>query len=294
MTNKHGVTIIIPAYNEEEGIKDVINGVKRMGEVYEIIVVDDCSTDNTYQLATEAGVTVIHHSYNKGMGAAIKTGARHATGDILVFMDGDGQHNPEYIPSILRYIGECDMVVGERTKESKTSFIRNVGNKVLILIANYLAGVKIPDLTSGFRAVKKEVFMMFIHLLPNSFSSSATITLALLQEGFNVKFVPIKVLKRSEKSRSKLNPLKDGFRFTWIIVRMIVLFEPFKIFLPISAILFLAGLVYLIYELVVDLNVPDSSVLLIIASIIIFFFGILADQVSALRRQIKGGGQDRD
>ena len=174
MTNKLNVTIIIPAYNEEEGIVDVINGIKRLDRGYEVIVVDDGSTDNTYKVTSDIGVRVIRHPYNKGMGAAIKTGARYAERDILLFMDGDGQHNPEYIPSFLHYIEEYDMVVGARTKESETSFMRNLGNKILTLIASYLAGMKIPDLTSGFRAIKKEVFMKFIHLLPNAFSSSAT------------------------------------------------------------------------------------------------------------------------
>lgn len=287
MTDKLNVTIIIPAYNEEEGIVDVINGIKRLDRGYEVIVVDDGSTDNTYQVASDTGVRVIRHPYSKGNGAAIKTGARYAGGDVLLFMDGDGQHNPEDIPSILHHIGEYDMVIGARTKEPKAFFMRNIGNKILMLLASYLTGIKILDLTSGFRAVKKEVFMRFIHFLPNTFSYPTTITMALLQEGFNVKFIPIKAAKRTKKSRSKVNPLRDGVRFVLIIIRMIVLFEPMKVFLPISVIAFLMGFGYLIYELVLHLNVPDASVLLIVASILIFFFGILADQISAIRRHIR-------
>ena len=287
MTNKPDATIIIPAYNEEEGIAAVITQLKELSENYEILVVDDGSTDNTYKLATDTGVKVIRHPYNKGNGAAIKTGARHAEGDILLFMDGDGQHNPEYIPSIIHHIKEYDMVVGARTKESKTFFIRNVGNKILILIASYLSGVKIPDLTSGFRAIKKEIFMKFIHLLPNTFSYPTTITLALLLEGFNVKFIPIKTFKRVKGSKSKVNPLKDGFRFVLTIIRIITLFNPLKVFLPISIILFFMGFSYLSYELVLHLNVPDSAILLIVSSILIFFFGILADQISSLRRELR-------
>ena len=289
MTNKPNVTIIIPAYNEEEGITNVISQLKELSENenYEILVVDDGSIDSTYKLASETGVKVIRHPYNKGNGAAIKTGARHAEGDILLFMDGDGQHNPEYIPNIIHYIKEYDMVVGARTKESKSFFIRNFGNKVLILIASYLSGVKIPDLTSGFRAIKKEVFMRFIRLLPNSFSYPTTLTLSLLLEGFNVKFIPIKTFKRVKGSKSKVNPVKDGFRFVLTIIRIITLFNPLKVFLPISIILFFMGFSYLCYELALHLNVPDSAILLIVSSILIFFFGILADQISSLRREIR-------
>lgn len=287
MTNTPDVTIIIPAHNEEEGITDVITQLKALSGNYEILVVDDGSTDNTHKLASETGVKVIRHPYNKGNGAAIKTGARHAEGDILLFMDGDGQHNPEYIPNILHYIKEYDMVVGARTKESESFFIRNLGNKVLILTASYLSEFKIPDLTSGFRVIKKEVFMNFIHLLPNTFSYPTTLTLSLLLEGFNVKFVPIKSFARTKGSKSKVNPLKDGIRFFLMIIRIITIFNPLKVFLPVSILLFIIGFLYGIVHTVYYFNIPDGAVLLILSSILIFFFGILADQISSLRREIK-------
>jgi glycosyltransferase involved in cell wall biosynthesis len=287
MTNKPDVTIIIPAHNEEEGISDVITQLKALSGNYEILVVDDGSTDNTHKLASDTGVKVIRHPYNKGNGAAIKTGARHAEGDILLFMDGDGQHNPEYIPNILHYIKEYDMVVGARTKESESFFIRNLGNKVLILTASYLSEFKIPDLTSGFRVIKKEVFMNFIHLLPNTFSYPTTLTLSLLLEGFNVKFVPIKSFTRTKGSKSKVNPLKDGIRFFLMIIRIITIFNPLKVFLPVSILLFIIGFLYGIVHTVYYFNIPDGAVLLILSSILIFFFGILADQISSLRREIK-------
>jgi glycosyltransferase involved in cell wall biosynthesis len=287
MTNTPDVTIIIPAHNEEEGISDVITQLKALSGNYEILVVDDGSTDNTHKLASDTGVKVIRHPYNKGNGAAIKTGARHAEGDILLFMDGDGQHNPEYIPNILHYIKEYDMVVGARTKESESFFIRNLGNKVLILTASYLSEFKIPDLTSGFRVIKKEVFMNFIHLLPNTFSYPTTLTLSLLLEGFNVKFVPIKSFTRTKGSKSKVNPLKDGIRFFLMIIRIITIFNPLKVFLPVSILLFIIGFLYGIVHTVYYFNIPDGAVLLILSSILIFFFGILADQISSLRREIK-------
>ena len=284
---KPELSITIPIYNEEEGILNLITKLKKLPENYDILIVDDGSTDSTYELASSTGIKVIRHPYNKGNGAAIKTGALHARGDILLFMDGDGQHNPEYIPDILQYIEEYDMVVGARTEEFKGFSIRNTGNKVLILLASYLTGFKIQDLTSGFRAIKKESFMRFIHLLPNTFSSPSTITLALLQEGMNVMFVPIKTFKRVKGSKSKINPLKDGFRFILMIIRMVTLFNPLKVFVPVSIFLFIIGFLYILYSLIFYLDVPDGAVLLILSSIIIFFFGILADQVSNLRRGIK-------
>ena len=286
MTNKPDVTIIIPAHNEEEGIADVINGVKQLNKGYEIIVVDDGSTDNTYKLASETGVKVIRHPYNKGYGAALKTGIRNAEADIVLFMDADGQHKPSDIKKLIQYIGEYDMVVGARTKKSKISLLRRPGKKVLSITANYLAGKKIPDLNSGFRALKKSVAMEFMHILPNTFSFSTTITLALITSGYSVKYVPIEAPARV--GTSKIKPFRDGFRFILIIVRTISLFNPLKIFLPISLLLFLSGMSYLIYEVIVYVDISDTSLLLIISSLLIFFFGILSDQVSVLIRERKG------
>jgi glycosyltransferase involved in cell wall biosynthesis len=278
------VSIIIPAYNEEETIAQVIKGINNLDLQCEVIVVDDCSQDSTSELAGAAGATVVRHLYNKGNGASIKTGARHAQGDILLFLDADGQHDPAYIPDILEYMTEYDMVVGAREKHS---LVRNIGNTILNGIATYLSGVTIPDLTSGYRAIKKEVFMKFIHLLPDTFSYPTTLTLALLLEGFNVTFVPVGSVKRTKGSKSKVHPLRDGFRFLLLTVRIVSLFNPLKVFLPLSFVLFLMGFSYLVYELVIHINVPDSAVLLIVSSIQLFFFGVLADQVSSLRREIR-------
>jgi glycosyltransferase involved in cell wall biosynthesis len=285
MTNKPDVSIIIPAHNEEEGIVDVINGTKQLNKGYEILVIDDGSTDNTYKLATETGVKVIRHPYNKGYGAALKTGIRNAAADIVLFMDADGQHKPSDIQKLTQFIGEYDMVVGARTKKSKISLLRRPGKKILSITANYLAGMKIPDLNSGFRALRKDVAREFMHILPNSFSFSTTITLAFINSGYNVKYVPIEAPERVGKS--KIKPFRDGFRFIMLIFRTIVLFDPLKVFLPMSIVLFLLGVPYLMYELVLHLDVPPSSILLIISSILIFFFGLLADQISSLRRELK-------
>ena len=283
--DKPDVTITIPAYNEEEGISDVITQLKGLGENYEILVIDDGSTDNTYKLATETGVKVIRHPYNKGYGAALKTGIRNAAADIVLFMDADGQHKPSDIKKLLQYIGEYDMVVGARTKKSKISLLRRPGKKVLSITANYLAGMKIPDLNSGFRALKKSVAMEFMHILPNTFSFSTTITLALINSGYSVKYVPIEAPARV--GTSKIKPFRDGFRFIILIIRTITLFNPLRVFLPISAILFALGFFYLIYNIIFYLNVPDSAILLIVTAIIIFIFGVLADQMSSLMKGIK-------
>lgn len=282
MTNKPDVTIIIPAHNEEEGIADVINGIKQLKEGYEIIVVDDGSADNTYKLASETGIKVIRHPYNKGYGAALKTGIRNAEGDVVLFMDADGQHKPSDIKKLMQHIGEYDMVVGARTKKSKISLLRRPGKKILGITANYLAGMKIPDLNSGFRALKKSLALEFMHILPNSFSFSTTISLALITSGYSVKYVPIEAPERV--GRSKIKPFRDGFRFILMIVRTIALFNPLKIFLPISILLFLSGVSYLIYEVIFYTDISDTSLLLIISSLLIFFFGILSDQVSVLIR----------
>ena len=285
MTDKPIVTIIIPAYNEGEGIADVITQLKELPENYEILVVDDGSTDNTYKLASATRVKVIRHPYNKGYGAALKTGIRNAEADIVLFMDADGQHKPKDIKKLTQYIGEYDMVVGARTKKSKVSLLRRPGKKILSITANYLAGTKIPDLNSGFRALKKSIAMEFMHILPNTFSFSTTITLACIASGYNIKYVPIEAPERV--GTSKIKPFRDGFNFIMLLIRTIVLFNPLKVFLPMSFILFFFGFSYLSYELVVHLNVPDSAILLIVSSILIFFFGILADQISSMRREIK-------
>ena len=282
MTNKPDVTIIIPAHNEEEGIADVIDGIKQLNTGYEIIVVDDGSTDSTYKLVAETGVKVIRHPYNKGYGAALKTGIRNANADVVLFMDADGQHQPSDIKKLIQYIGEYDMVVGARTKKSKVSLLRRPGKKILSITANYLSGMKIPDLNSGFRAIKKSVAMEFMHILPNTFSLSTTITLALITSGYNVKYVPIEAPERV--GTSKIKPFRDGFRFLLMIVRTISLFNPLKIFLPTSLSLFLGGALYLTYEVILYEDISDTSILLIVSSLIIFFFGILADQVSVLIR----------
>ena len=285
MTNKPDVTIIIPAYNEEEGIGNVITQLKKVSENYEILVVDDSSTDNTYKLASDTGVKVLRHPYNKGYGAALKTGIRNAEADVVLFMDANMQHKPSDIQKLIQHIGEYDMVVGARTKKSKISLLRRPGKKILSITANYLAGMKIPDLNSGFRALKKSVAVEFLHILPNTFSFSTTITLACIKSGYSVKYVPIEAPERV--GTSKIKPFRDGFNFIMLIIRTIVLFDPLKVFLPVSAVLFVVGFLELIREIIVYFDIWTAPVLLILSAILIFFFGLLADQLSFIRRGIK-------
>jgi len=288
MENKMKVSIIIPAYNEEEAIKGTLQKLKgeNKSQNWEIIVVDDASSDDTAKFASETGVKVIRHPYNKGYGASLKTGVRNAKNDIVVFMDADDQHNPNDIGALLEHIGDYDMVVGARSKTSYISLFRKPGKVLLSTIANYLMNMKIPDLNSGFRAVKKEVIDKFIHILPNSFSFSATITLAAIKGGFNIKYIPITTYKR--KGKSTINPIRDGINTLLLIIRIVVLFNPLKIFFPVSFFLFALGMGYLIFALIfLGFHIPSGAVLLIISSIIIFFFGILADQISAFRMEGK-------
>ena len=203
--------------------------------------------------------------------------------DVVLFFDSDGQHRPQYIKDLLSHKDEYDMVIGIRTKASQGITLRRPGKKILNWIANYLAEQKIPDLTSGFRLVKKKNFLRFVYILPNSFSISATLTLAFLKEGYNVKYVPITAKKRIGKSSLKL---EDGFKVLMLILRTMLLFSPLRVFLPISSFLFVFASGSLIYDLS-HTNIGDTTILFFFASLLIFFFGLLADQISAMRREIK-------
>lgn len=287
MSEKPALSVVVPAFNEEEVISSVLERLKEecARHDYEIIVVDDGSTDSTYDIAKAVGVKIVRHHYNKGYGAALKTGARTAKSDLILIMDSDGQHNPEEIESLMEYASDYDMVVGARRRDSQLPLSRRPWKRLLGSVANYLARRDIPDLNSGFRVIRKSRLMEFMHILPNGFSFSTTITLALLKAGYDVKYVPIKTLRR-EGRKSNVSFLRDGTRTIMLIIRTIVLFDPLRVFTPVSAILFLAGLGFGIYGVAYYRRIPSTSVIILLASILIFFFGVLADQVSALRRQV--------
>ena len=272
---KQSLSIIIPAYNEEKGIDATITKLKVMNKDYEIIVIDDGSTDNTYQIAKETGVKIIRHPYNKGYGAALKTGVREASASLVLFIDADNQHNTDDIPGLVKYTDTYDMVVGARTGASEISLFRRLGKKLFSTLANYLTEMKIPDLNSGFRVVKKDVVMQFTNILPNEFSFTATLTLAMIKQGYNLKYVPVKTFWRTGKS--KVRPFRDGFRFMLLIIRTINLFSPLKIFLPIAVILSIIGVIDILHGIIYYRNISDSALLLVLSAILIFFFGLLAE-----------------
>jgi len=276
------LSIVIPAFNEASGIRLVLSRVCTDYPDAEIIVVDDGSTDGTGDQLQGLPVRVVRHPYNKGNGASVKTGIRKAHGDFVLLLDADGQQEPADIGKLLDHTGVYDLIVGARTKSSQQNPVRAVGNGALEWMASYLAGTRIPDLTSGFRVFRRAVILEFIHLLPNRYSYPTTSTLAFLKAGYNVKFVPIVANKR-QGGTSGQKLLQNGARFVLIILRMITLFSPMKIFAPIALILFVLGAVYGVYTTVTEVHVTNSTVLLCLTSIIIFLMGLISEQIAALR-----------
>lgn len=284
------LSVIIPVYNEEKVIARVINDLKneleKLNLEYEIIALNDGSSDKSKEvLENIAEIKLINHPYNKGYGASLKTGARNAKFDWLLFFDADGQHKPEYIKDFMEYAGEYDMIIGWRQGYQGPA-LRQPGKKLLRLVASYLTERKIPDLNCGFRLLKKDLFFQYEHLFPNGFSLSATSTLAFLKEGLNVNYVPITINKRYGKSYLKMS---DGFKTVMLIIRLIMLFSPLKIFLPISFAGFIISTAWIIYDLISSgfHMISKSSGFVFVASLLIFLFGLLADQIAAIRREIK-------
>lgn len=275
------VTIIIPAYNEAKSLQKLLNELNKLDGNYEIIVVDDGSTDNTGKVAEDSGVNVIKHPYNKGNGASIKTGIRNANGDIVVLMDADLQHSPHEIPDLLAYMTDYDMVVGARIENPQGNFHRNLANKFYNKFASYLTKFNILDLTSGFRAIRRDVLMKFVYLLPNGFSYPTTITLALLRSGYSIKYVPIHVNKRIGKS--KISPFNDGFKFILIILKIVILFSPLRIFLPVSIVFGMTGIGYYIYTFFTRHQFSSASVLFLVTGVLLFMLGLISEQIAQLR-----------
>lgn len=282
------ISVIVPAYNEGEGIGRVVEKIRAavtlLDEHHEIIVVDDGSEDETAQKAGEAGARVIQHPYNIGNGAAVKTGIRHARGSILVTIDGDGQHNPEDIPRLVERIGVYDMVVGSRNRESDTAAHRDIANMVFNTLASYVAGRKIEDLTSGFRAVKTRIARQFLYLLPNKFSYPSTITLSVVRAGYSLGYEAIRFSRRGGNSKSKIRPLQDGMRFLMIILKIAVFYAPLKIFGPLSLFIFLLGVGYGLVR-ILAFNAPygQTSALLMSTAVLTFLVGLVSEQIAQLR-----------
>jgi glycosyltransferase involved in cell wall biosynthesis len=276
------VTVIIPAYNEAGIIGNIVSEIISIYPDFEVIVIDDGSVDDTAVEAKQAGATVYSHPYNIGNGAAIKSGIRVASGDILVFLDGDGQHHPEDIEKLIQYLPEYDMVVGARTLSGQATLGRALGNKIYNWLGSYVTKFSILDLTSGFRAIKANIARNFLYLLPNTYSYPTTITLGVLRSGNSVKYLPIETRKRT-KGRSGINLFSDGVRFFMIIIRISTLYSPMRVFLPVSIGMFLLGLVRYVHSYISEGRFTNMSALLFVSSVTIFMMSLISEQITQMR-----------
>jgi glycosyltransferase involved in cell wall biosynthesis len=275
------LSVLIPAKNELQGLVILLPEIRQLYPDAEIIVVDDGSTDETPALCQRAGVRRVVHPYSMGNGAAVKTGARAAKGDVLVFMDADGQHKPEDIPRLLGKLGEkFDMAVGARSYASQAGVHRAAANGLYNRMATWMVGQRIEDLTSGFRAVRARKFRKFLHLLPNGFSYPTTITMSFFRAGYSVAYVPIVTPPRIGKSHVRLS--RDGLRFLLIIFKIGTLYSPLKMFLPISLAFFFTGLGYYLYTFFTIHRFTNMSALLFITSVLIFLMGLVSEQITTL------------
>jgi glycosyltransferase involved in cell wall biosynthesis len=275
------VSVVIPAYNEGAAIGLLVSNLRLAGPWHEIIVVDDGSSDDTGGRAAEAGAIVVRHPYNKGNGASVKTGIRRASGEFVVILDGDGQHRPADAVRLVSRLSEYDLAVGARSAATQAGTARRVGNAALNWLASYLTEQRIPDLTSGLRAARRECLLEFLHLLPNGFSTPTTTTLAFIKAGYSVCFEPIEAMTRQGESKIRLG--SDGVQFLVILLKVITIFSPMRVFLPLSAASFLVGSAYALWTIVTQSHVTNSSVLLILLSVIIFLVGLVSEQISSLR-----------
>ncbi len=286
MHRDYKLSIVLPCYNEQDNLPNLLPTLKKLFADAEIILVDDASTDQSCAIAETHQVQVIRHKHNLGNGACIKTGARAASGEVVVFMDADGQHNPQDIDKLLDKLDEgYDMVVGARAGSSHASLLRRIGNGFYNRLASYISRFEIEDLTSGFRAARAELFRKFLHLYPNGFSYPTTSTMAFIRSGYQVGYQPIVALKREGKSH--IRPIKDGLRFLVIIFKIGTLFSPLKLFVPISILHFVVGVSYYLYTYTTQGRFTNMSAIFIIASMLIFLIGLISEQITALLYQRK-------
>lgn len=283
MSSPEQTSVVIPAYNEAEVIADVVSGLRDAARWHEILVVDDGSSDATAAAAERAGARVIRHPYNKGNGASVKSGIRAASGEFVLIIDADGQHPPSDATRVVSRLGEFDLVVAARAHATQATLGRRLGNQLLNGLASYLTGRPIPDLTSGFRAARRQHLREFLHLLPNRFSTPTTTTLAFVKAGYNVHFEPIEA--RLRVGQSKIRLARDGAKFFLIILKVVTLFSPLRVFLPISAASFAVGVGYAAWTIATQSHVTNSSVLLIMLGVIVFLMGLVSEQIAALRFQ---------
>ncbi len=283
------VSVVIPAHNEEQALGALIIGIRQQVPDAEIIVVDDGSTDATAETARSAGARVIPHPYKIGNGAAVKTGLRHASGDTIVLMDGDGQHDPADIPAMLQLSGQYDMIVGARSARSHANIFRRLANMFYNFLASYVTKFAIKDLTSGFRVLRKDIVLRYLCLLPNTFSYPTTITLAFLRSGRSIFYIPITAHPRI--GTSKIRILHDGFVFLLIIIKITTLYSPLHVFLPLSALLFLMGSANYLYRYILENRFTNMSAMCILSALMIFLMGLISEQITQMRYdRIENGG----
>lgn len=275
------ISVILPAKNEAEGLRRTLPRLREAFPETEVIVVDDGSSDATALVVSDHGARALSSPYSMGNGAAIKRGARAATGEVLVFMDADGQHDPEHIRMLLSRLDEgFDMVVGARDSRGQANAGRGAANRFYNTLASWMTGHRILDLTSGFRVVRADKFREFLHLLPNGFSYPTTVTMAFFRSAYPVAYVPIPVAKRL--GRSHIRPLRDGVRFLLIIFKIATLYSPLKLFLPVSMAFFLTGIAYYAYTFATMHRFTNMSMLLFSAAVIIFLIGLISEQITSL------------
>lgn len=275
------LSIVLPARNEAAGLGRVLPELRANHPTAEIIVVDDGSTDGTGDIAREHGAVVLRHPYSMGNGAAIKSGARHASGQVIVFMDADGQHDPADIPRLLAKLDEgFEMAVGARAWDTHASRGRSLANRIYNRMATYMTQHRIDDLTSGFRAARARHFKRFLYLLPNTFSYPTTCTMAFFRSGLPVAYVPIRASQREGKSHIRL--LEDGVRFLMIIIKVGTLFSPMRLFLPVSAMLFGLGLLHYSYTYLSYNRFTNMGAMLLLSALLTFLIGIIGELISSL------------
>jgi len=281
---RYKASIVLPAYNEEQAIGATLEGIRKSGlmNTCEVITVDDASTDRTPEIVAEfEGVRLISHHTNKGYGAALKTGIRASQAPKVVVMDSDGQHSSECVEEVIHLLDQYPMVIGERTSDSFQVKTRLVGKKLIRIIGEYLVEQKLPDYNSGFRGFRRSIISGILHMMPNGFSFSTTSTLAFIKMGYDIGVIPIRVAERVGRP-SNVNVVKDGLKTLLLICRIIMLFNPLKIFVPSAGMVLLVGMLWTVYGFFVYSRIPNSSIAVLMLGFLLFFIGLVADQISML------------
>ena len=281
MASPETVTIVVPAFNEGDSIGQVVTGLRAAAPWHDVLVIDDGSTDRTSEAAQAAGARVVRHPYNKGNGASVKTAIRAATSDWIAIIDADGQHAPADAQRLIARLGEYDLVIGARDPRTQATNGRRLGNALLNWLASYLTERQIPDLTSGFRAARRDHLLEFIHLLPNGFSTPTTTTLAFIKAGYNVAFEPMAAGARV--GTSKIRFASDGAKFLLILLKVITIFSPLRIFAPVSAVSFAVGAAYGAWNFIYHGRIPNGAVVMLLFSILIMLVGLVSEQIATLR-----------